>query len=769
MELTKMTINSKLLGVFFLMELTMVLLCIFLIYQAKGLTNLAQKINIHPLTVSNAIRDIKSTVNAIHLSMKDAVFATSPEELKNIIKKISAYEKEILETFDLVEDRFLGDRRYVMAVRKNYENWRLIREGAIELVKQGKHEEAAAITKGKGADQVTLINFGADEKKGLNFLGNFAQKKAEEFQNRIKQKEKQTIIEVSIIIILTIIISIFVVFLFVSAMKSVSTLQKVQERLSLDESRLQGLLKLTQFPDVSMKEITDFVLDQAVRLTSSTIGYLAFTNDDETELAMHSWSKEAMKQCAISDKPLVYSLEKTGLWGEAVRQRKPIICNDYLAPNPYKKGYPVGHIKLVRHMNIPVFEGERIVAVAGVGNKKGEYDETDIRQLTLLMKAMWSIIQRKRTNEVLKENIKNLRESEKRFRTLIENSHTGISIVQDTDIIYQNQEQERLLGPLPRPFVFKNYEDFHPDDVKKVEQFIKTIQLKKEKTFETDFRFYSKNSKDSGAEMKWVYCRANLIEYQGKEAILFNMLDVTKFKEMEQLVNIQDKMSSLGRVAAGIAHEIRNPLSGINIYLETLEKFYDKGDNLDTIKKIISQLKTASFKIESIVSRVMDFSKPGQPHFILSDLNRPLEAAIDLSSVTLRKSGITIEKNLTEDKILCLMDPNLLEEVILNLITNAAEAMRAIDGNKIIRINSFAKPDHAIVTVSDSGPGIPVHLREKIFDPFFSTKNESQGIGLSISHRILKDHNASVKVGTSDLGGAEFIFKIPIPEGKEQA
>ena len=80
-------------------------------------------------------------------------------------------------------------------------------------------------------------------------------------------------------------------------------------------------------------------------LTSSTIGYLAFVNEDETVLTMHSWSKTAMAACAIIDKPIVYPVATTGLWGEAVRQRKPVITNDYQVPNPLKKGHPEGHVE----------------------------------------------------------------------------------------------------------------------------------------------------------------------------------------------------------------------------------------------------------------------------------------------------------------------------------------------------------------------------------------------------------------------------------------
>jgi light-regulated signal transduction histidine kinase (bacteriophytochrome) len=98
----------------------------------------------------------------------------------------------------------------------------------------------------------------------------------------------------------------------------------------------------------------------------------------------------------------VYPVVSTGLWGEAVRQRQPVFTNDYQAPNPLKRGYPEGHVHVGRHMNIPVFDGERIVAVAGVGNKAEPYDDSDVVQLQLLMGGMWRLLHRKQAAEDLR-------------------------------------------------------------------------------------------------------------------------------------------------------------------------------------------------------------------------------------------------------------------------------------------------------------------------------------------------------------------------------
>ena len=355
-------------------------------------------------------------------------------------------------------------------------------------------------------------------------------------------------------------------------------------------------------------------------------------------------------------------------------------------------------------------------------------------------------------------------ETEKRFRDLVENSLTGISIIQNDQVVYQNPVQEKLLGPLPRKTKLVEIESIHPDDIEKVEEYYKNITSKMVRTQETDFRFYPPEKKGTNLDLKWVQCQASSIEYQGKDAILVNMMDITRAKELETFLRTQDKMSSLGRVAAGIAHEIRNPLSGINIYLNTLEKLYDKEESLGKVRQILRQLQSASNKIEAVIRRVMDFSKPSTPRLVLTGINQPVEDAIGLSSVALRKRGIKIEKDLAEDLPMVHADPQLIEQVILNLITNAAEAMKNVDGAKQIKITSSAENNRILVRISDSGPGVPLNLREKIFDPFYTTKTESTGIGLSLCHRIITDHGGSLCVFESRWGGAEFTIKISIKE-----
>ncbi|HUV78628.1 MAG TPA: ATP-binding protein [Desulfobacterales bacterium] len=362
-----------------------------------------------------------------------------------------------------------------------------------------------------------------------------------------------------------------------------------------------------------------------------------------------------------------------------------------------------------------------------------------------------------------------LLESEQRFRHLVENSLLGICIIQNNQIIYQNPEQEKILGPLPRKPLFSDRKNIHPDDVEKLRQFHQAVISGEVQAQDIDFRFYLPDNTNNTLVKKWVQCRASIIEYQGEEAILVNMMDVSRSKEMERLLRIQDKMSALGRVAAGIAHEIRNPLSGINIYLNTLEKIYDKRESLEKVKGILGKIQSASIKIEFVIKRVMDFSKPSEPKFVLTDINKPIKEALNLSEVMLRKREIEIEKSLASNLPLCQADPNLIEQVILNLINNATEAMQDMRKGKKIEITSSIGKNCILMTVSDSGPGVPLAIKDQLFDPFYSTKSNGTGIGLSISNRIITDHGGSMDISESRWGGAEFRIELPIKKGIEDS
>lgn len=152
----------------------------------------------------------------------------------------------------------------------------------------------------------------------------------------------------------------------------------------------ESLARLAAVANQSLSDYKDAVCDELCALTQSSLAYIAAMNLTEDVLTMIGWSRSAMASCAMGKRPLVYRLEDTGLWGDAVRERKPVITNDYAGlTKPTKKGYPAGHVQVMSHMNLPIFENGKIVLVVGVGNKQGKYTLEDARKAEELMNEVW--------------------------------------------------------------------------------------------------------------------------------------------------------------------------------------------------------------------------------------------------------------------------------------------------------------------------------------------------------------------------------------------
>ncbi|MFB9272892.1 GAF domain-containing protein [Lutibacter litoralis] len=186
-----------------------------------------------------------------------------------------------------------------------------------------------------------------------------------------------------------------------------------KEEIEFNNARLESLLRVTQLSTNSIQELLDYALHEAIELTNSKIGYIYFYDENNKQFSLNTWSRDVMKECEVMNPQTIYDLDSTGCWGEAVRQKKPIVINDYQAENPLKKGTPHGHVKLSKFMTIPVIFDGQIVAVSGVGNKPTDYDNSDIRQLTLLMDNVWKISERLSLQENLKLAKEKAEESDK--------------------------------------------------------------------------------------------------------------------------------------------------------------------------------------------------------------------------------------------------------------------------------------------------------------------------------------------------------------------
>ena len=200
--------------------------------------------------------------------------------------------------------------------------------------------------------------------------------------------------------------------------RDISARKQQEEAARINEISLQVILDLYSLPDYSLKKITDFALEQIIAITRSLHGYLAFVNEDESVLTMYSWSAGEKIQTRILEKPISYMVADTGKWGDAVRHRQPVITNNYETEPTGRKELPDFFHPLHRHMNVPIFDRDRIVLLVGVVNKQESYTEEDMQHLRVLMTGMWGIIKGKKTEEILYKKNSELMVAYEQLRTI---------------------------------------------------------------------------------------------------------------------------------------------------------------------------------------------------------------------------------------------------------------------------------------------------------------------------------------------------------------
>lgn len=182
-----------------------------------------------------------------------------------------------------------------------------------------------------------------------------------------------------------------------------------KERLEQSAQVQRAVINVLHTPISNVQKFLDEALNEAISLTGSKIGYIYFYDEQEKQFILNSWSKDVMPHCRVANPQTCYELDKTGIWGEAVRQRRPILLNNFQADHPHKKGLPKDHVELRSFLTVPVFENEQIVAVVGVANKASDYDQQDILTLQLFMDSVWVTTRDIKARQAIQESEENLR------------------------------------------------------------------------------------------------------------------------------------------------------------------------------------------------------------------------------------------------------------------------------------------------------------------------------------------------------------------------
>lgn len=227
-----------------------------------------------------------------------------------------------------------------------------------------------------------------------------------------------------------------------------------------------------------------------------------------------------------------------------------------------------------------------------------------------------------------------------------------------------------------------------------------------------------------------------------------------ELSEKNQLLERRNRLAALGEMAAGMAHEIRNPLGGIQLYASMLARdVADRPDAAQTVQKIRAGVQ----HLESLVSQVLQFTREIRPSVVETDLVDVIEESAELAAQKLADHKITCNLQLSRP-IPARIDPRLVGQAVLNLILNAADAMDR-GGCLTISATTPDATDQAtqfVLAIEDEGPGIDPQVLDRVFNPFFTTKDTGTGLGLAIVHRIVEAHDGAIRASNRPEGGARF-------------
>jgi two-component system NtrC family sensor kinase len=236
--------------------------------------------------------------------------------------------------------------------------------------------------------------------------------------------------------------------------------------------------------------------------------------------------------------------------------------------------------------------------------------------------------------------------------------------------------------------------------------------------------------------------------------------DVTEERELQERLLRTEKLASLGQMISGIAHELNNPLTGVLGYAQLLQEAEIPADIREDVEKISAD----AMRCKRIIENLMRFARKERPRRGVVHVNEEIEAVLELRRYQLEVADVRVERELAPNLPYTMADPHQLQQVILNLINNAADAIKDARGHGTLRVASGLHAGRLRVSVSDDGTGIAPATLPRIFDPFFTTKEvgKGTGLGLSVSYGIVREHGGEIQVESEPGQGTTFHVDLPV-------
>ena len=344
---------------------------------------------------------------------------------------------------------------------------------------------------------------------------------------------------------------------------------------------------------------------------------------------------------------------------------------------------------------------------------------------------------------------------------ILDNSIEGSLMLDGSDnVIYLNATLTNLITLYPR----KKYTDVNVSKViadSDMVAFIRKFRKSGKDTMEEYFQV-----SDPVHGQRAVICIASRVSEI--KALLFVFRDMTFFNRFKEEFRKNESLAQMTTMAAGVAHEIKNPLASISIYLQLMDKMMEKNGSM-TREEAKKYLDVVSEEVDRINKIAVDFLfavKPMKVNLAICNVNDIVKKTVSVVSAELKEKGIAFKQHLAVSLPKVLADSSLIQQSILNLINNAMQAMPEDRKDPAITVSTFMENDMVKISVADNGCGMTEEQMSKIFEPYYTTKSSGTGLGLTVLFKIMKQHEGDVTVSSTPGVGSEFTLQIPVPSSE---
>jgi two-component system NtrC family sensor kinase len=440
--------------------------------------------------------------------------------------------------------------------------------------------------------------------------------------------------------------------------------------------------------------------------------------------------------------------------GRVIRRRKPLVLPDVRESTDYYELHPDTRSQLC----VPVISNNNVVAVLNAESSRlNRFNEDDVRLFVAIAAELAVALENARLFE-------EIRAAEANYRDLFDNandlifildSNLRVSSVNKVTLKSIGYQLDEVIGAPLTQFA-------QPDHLSRLYRLLKERLASPEAPTIFELPIVGKSGQEILLEITM------RIQRQGRKPVGIHCIarDITQRRELEKQLQQTEKLSATGKLVAGVAHELNNPLTSIIGYATLLQKSELPADTKEDLEIIFRQAQRARI----IVRDLLTFARKFDLESVAIDVNEIIKFSVSLLKSQLQSHSVEVTTHLDSTIKKTMGDPHQLEQVFVNLIINAVQTLQSEPEPRQLTIESKQRNGVIQLRFADNGPGIPERIINRIFDPFFTTKDVGQGtgLGLSICFGIISEHKGAIRAENSPRGGAVFHIELPISEPPAQ-